>query len=148
MVMSTAPSSSRCSGCGQALRPDAQRCPACGIPVSGARVTWQAPLPSPSPTMDTRRHADAAADFQPLQLPPDTSRRDRFARLGLALLATLASGALLALAEILLRDGYDRFSWGIVWFASLGALALAILGWCVAATRALRHRARRWRRHR
>lgn len=142
------PSFPRCSGCGAALRPDDHHCAACGTPASAAWVAWRAPLPPPPSTMDRLGNDEAAGDFQPLRIPPDNSRRDRVARLTIALLITLLSGTLLALAEYLLRDGYDRLAWGIVWFASLGVFAIAILGWCVAGTRALRHRVRRWRRYR
>jgi len=142
------PSLLRCSSCGVALQPDDHHCTACGTPASGAWVTWQAPLPSPPSTMDRLGHDEAAADFQPLHVPPDNSRRDRVTRLTIALLITLLSGMLLALAELLLRDGYDKLSWGIVWFASLGVLVIAVLGWCIAGTRKLRRRVRRWRRSR
>lgn len=91
---------------------------------------------------------DDATDFLPLQIPPDHGQRDRTAKLAGAILLTLISGALLLVSEMLLRDGYDRFSWGIVWFASLGVLAIAVVGWCVAAVRPLRRRLRRWRRNR
>lgn len=89
-----------------------------------------------------------ATDFLPLRIPPDHERRDRTLKLVGAALLTLVSGTLLLISEILLRDGYDRFSWGIVWFASLGVLAIAIVGWCVVAARPLRRRVRRWRHYR
>jgi hypothetical protein len=91
---------------------------------------------------------DDATDFLPLQVPPDHGRRDRVAKLAGAILITLVSGVVLLVSEMLLRDGYNRFTWGIVWFASLGVLAIAIVGWCMAAAKPLRRRVRRWRRYR
>lgn len=91
---------------------------------------------------------DEATDFLPLRIPPDHGRRDRTVKLAGAILLTLISGALLLASEILLRDGYNRFSWGIVWFASLGMLAIAIVGWCVVAARPIRRWVRHWRRYR
>lgn len=64
------------------------------------------------------------------------------------LLATLVSGALLILAEVLLRDGYDRFVWGIVWFAALGVLTGTIIWWGIAGRKLLRRVYRHWRRSR
>jgi len=61
------------------------------------------------------------------------------------LLALLVSATVLALAEVLLRNGYDRFTWGIVWFAALGILIGTIVWWCAVGRKPLRRFIRRWR---
>ncbi len=132
-----------CTNCGAIVQPNERVCTACGFSASPEWTSWQAPLPDRPAPSTSPIHENPRDPYVPLQIPPDHSARDRRVRRTLALLILLVSGALLALSELLLRDGYDRLAWGIVWFASLGVMIMAILWWCREGTQALRRRRRR-----
>ncbi len=132
-----------CTYCGAIVQPQERFCTACGFSASHEWKSWQAPLPD-SPTMSAPRHPeDSTVAYVPLNVPLHPRGPNHRVRLLRGLLISLISGALLALSELLLRDGYDRLAWGIVWFASLGVLIMAILWSCKEGAKALRQRHRR-----
>ncbi len=130
-----------CTNCGAIVQPNEHFCTACGF--STEWKNWQAPLPDrPMPPVSPP-HEDSRETYVPLQIPPDHRTHDHRVKRARGLLILLVSGALLVLSELLLRAGYDRLAWGIVWFTALGVTIVAIMWWCREGAKALR---RRWRR--
>ncbi len=140
-MVQTAPR--HCTNCGAIVHPDEHFCTACGSSVSIDWWNWQAPLPDCPTPSTSPPHEDSRETYVPLQIPPDHRTHDRRIRRTLGLLIPLVSGALLVLSELLLRAGYDRLAWGIVWFTSLGVTIMAILWWCREGAKALRRQRRR-----